>query len=126
MKKVLLFLAFVLSVVIMSGAYAAETGKLDLKVGDELYVCDCGKECDCDMLAMKPGKCVCGKTMAKGKVIKVEEGMAVVKTQKEEKLFKTVGLYKCGCGSGCDCNSISQKPGKCVCGKAMAKADLKQ
>ena len=33
----------------------------------------------------------------------------------------TQGKYACGCGEGCNCGSISQKPGKCACGKDMVK-----
>jgi len=29
-------------------------------------------------------------------------------------------LYSCACGDGCDCNSVSTKPGNCRCGKPMA------
>jgi hypothetical protein len=125
MKKVLLLLALVFSITMVSGAFADEPTKLDLKVGDKLYVCSCGKECDCDTLAMKPGKCVCGKKMGKGTVTKVSDGTATIKTAKFEKEFKTAGLYACACGKGCDCNTISQKPGKCVCGKPMKKVETK-
>lgn len=125
-SKSVALLAIIFSFVLLGGANAAESSKLDLKVGDELYVCGCGKDCDCDTMAKKPGKCVCGKPMVKGTVTKVEEGKAVIKTDKEEKTFKTVGLYACACGEGCDCGTISQKPGKCVCGKPMKKVGTKQ
>jgi hypothetical protein len=75
-------------------------------------------------MSMKPGKCVCGKTMAKGKVISSEGGKAVVAVGKEKRTFNTVGQYACACGSGCGCNTISQKPGKCACGKPMEKSKV--
>ena len=104
----------------VSGALADQT-KMDLKVGDQVYVCGCGKGCPCDTMSQKEGKCTCGKPLVKGTVSKVEEGKALIKTDKEERMFKTVGLYACACGKGCNCDTISQKPGKCGCGKAMKK-----
>jgi hypothetical protein len=35
--------------------------------------------------------------------------------------FKTVAKYACACGPKCDCDTISQKPGKCPCGTEMKK-----
>jgi hypothetical protein len=125
MRKTLTVLAVVFSLVLVSGVFAAESNKMTLKVGDELYVCGCGKGCDCNTMAMKPGKCVCGKPLVKGKVTKVEDGTAVIKTKKGEQTFKTVGLYSCACGPGCNCGTISQKPGKCACGKPMKKVEGK-
>ena len=126
MKRLVVLLAFLFSLTLVNGAFADEPTQLNLKAGDELYVCGCGKGCDCDTMAMKAGKCVCGKKMVKGKVTKVEGGVAYIKAGKEEKAFKTVGLYACACGKGCDCNTISQKPGKCVCGKPMKMVQAKQ
>ena len=126
MKRLILLLAFVLSVTLVGSVFADGSEKLTLKEGDTLFVCGCGKACDCDTIAMKPGKCVCGKKMVKGTVTKVEDGSAIIKTAKEERAFKTVGLYACACGKGCDCNTISQKPGKCVCGKPMKQLVAKQ
>jgi hypothetical protein len=37
----------------------------------------------------------------------------------KEQAFKTTGKFQCACGPKCDCDTISQKPGKCSCGKAM-------
>jgi len=28
-------------------------------------------------------------------------------------------IYSCACGSECDCNTVSTKPGKCSCGKDL-------
>jgi hypothetical protein len=123
MRRTLTLILIIYSLVLVGSAFAAEGNQLDLKVGDKLYVCGCGKQCDCDTMAMKPGKCVCGKPMVKGTVTKVGEGTAVIKTKKGEQTFKTVGLYSCACGKGCNCGTISQKPGKCVCGKPMKQAE---
>jgi hypothetical protein len=123
MKRVLLSLVFVFSLVVVGDAFAAETCKLTPKVGDEVFVCGCGEGCDCYTMSMKPGKCTCGKPMVKGKVTKVGDGVALIKTDKEEREFKTVGQYACACGADCDCGTISQKPGKCACGKAMKKIE---
>ncbi|HOV86783.1 MAG TPA: hypothetical protein PLM79_10500 [Syntrophobacteraceae bacterium] len=120
-----LILAFALTLVSVS--FAEESGRLDLKVGDEVYVCGCGKGCPCDTIAMKPGKCVCKRKLVKAKVVKVEEGKATMLVGKKETVFKTIGKYACACGPGCDCGTISQLPGKCACGKAMKKvSDVKK
>jgi hypothetical protein len=121
-RRFIASMAVVFALVLVSGVFA-DSPKMDLKVGDQIYVCGCGVDCDCDTMARKPGKCVCGKPMVQGKVLKVEEGKAVIQTDKEEKTFKTVGLYMCACGADCDCGTISQKPGKCVCGKPMKKVE---
>ena len=118
MKKLVL-LVVALVMVLGFAAYAAEKGTLELKVGDDVYVCNCGDMCPCDTMAKKPGNCTCGKEMAKGKVTKVEAGKATVLVGGKERAFKTVGKYACACGAGCDCGTISQNAGKCVCGKEM-------
>ncbi len=126
MKKIVLLVAVAFTLALAGGALAAEAGKMDLKAGDELFVCGCGKKCNCDTLSMKPGKCSCGKPLVKGTVTKVEAGKAMIKTDKEERWFKTIGKYACACGASCDCNTISQKPGKCACGKTMKKVQAKK
>ena len=30
-------------------------------------------------------------------------------------------VFVCGCGSGCDCFTVSRKAGKCICGKPLAQ-----
>lgn len=119
MKKIgWMLLALVLSLAVV--ALAGEPGRMTLKAGDEVYVCNCGPKCACDSMAAKEGKCTCGKEMVKGVVTRVEEGKAMVRIGGEERAFKTVGKYACDCGPACKCGSISQNPGKCVCGKEMA------
>jgi hypothetical protein len=123
MKKILIFGLALIMTTVFAGAALAETGKMALKVGDSVYVCNCGPECPCNTMAKKAGKCVCDKDMVEAKVTKVEDGEAYVQAQGWEKprAFKTVGMYACACGPQCDCTTISQKPGKCVCGMEMKK-----
>jgi hypothetical protein len=125
MKKHLLMLSvLVLSLSLALAAFAALKGnKIELKVGDEVYACACGEGCDCDTISRKPGKCSCGTDLVKAKVTKVEAGKAYLKADgwPKERAFKTEGKYICACGPECNCDTISQKPGKCACG-----ADLKE
>jgi hypothetical protein len=121
MKKSLCIGILIAFVMIFSvGASFGETdGKLNLKASDDVYACACGKACSCDTLSHRPGKCTCGIDLAKGKVTKVEGEFALVKMEKEEKLFKTTGKYACsGCGT------ISQDHGTCSCGKALARIEV--
>ena len=117
---ILVFLAFA------GGAFADEVGKLNPKVGDQLFVCGCGEGCGCETMAVKEGKCSCGKPLVKGTVTKLEDGKAMIKTEKEERLFKTVGLYACACGEGCECKLISQQDGKCTCGKPLKMVESRK
>lgn len=110
-----------------------------------IYWCDCGRDCKCDRVSTKPGKCACGKEMAGGHVIWVEGTTALVctcgpgctcaidpndhtkcgcgKPVKRVEL-KGTGLYFCNCGGSCGCNSISDKPGPCSrCGMQMRQSD---
>jgi hypothetical protein len=108
-----------------SVALAATFGKMDLKVGDEVYACNCGASCPCQTMARMPGKCTCGNEMVKAKVMKVEEGNVMLKADSwdQERSFKTTGKYACACGSDCKCEAISQNPGKCPCGMEMKKVE---
>ena len=116
MKK-LLILMVVFALGFATLAIADKTG-LTAKVGDELYVCACGKGC-CDMMSRNAGKCTCGKDMVKTKVTKVEKGKITVDSRKEP--FVSVAKYVCQCGPDCKCDTISQKPGNCTCGKKMVE-----
>lgn len=120
-KVVTVVLAMVMALSLAFAVVAAESGTMELKVGDQLYVCNCGEACPCDSMARKAGNCTCGKEMVQGTVTQVSEGTAAVKTADGERTFKTVGKYACACGPKCDCGSISQNPGNCVCGKPMAE-----
>ena len=90
------------------------------KVGEEVYACNCGEGC-CDEISRKPGKCVCGKDMVKAKVVAVEKGKVKLQAEGWDKprTFSTVAKYACACGPTCNCDTISQKPGKCPCGTEM-------
>jgi len=106
----------------------ADSNKMDLKVGEQAFVCNCGPSCDCMTMSKKPGECVCNKPLAKAEVVYVDGDWAVMKIPEGEssyrlQAFKTVGKYACACGPECDCNTISQKPGKCVCGREMKKVE---
>jgi hypothetical protein len=107
------FVAMAMAVV----AFAASNGVMDVKPGDEIYVCGCGEACSCDTMSRNPGKCSCGKDLIKVKVTKVENGMVYVDGGK--KAYKQTGKYTCGCGPACKCDTISQNPGKCTCGQDM-------
>lgn len=122
-QHLLLILALALTVAFAATANAA-TSKLDLKVGDEAYVCNCGPDCGCMTMSLKAGNCVCGRPLVKAKTVYVEGDWAVMKIPESGggfrlQAFKTVGKYACACAAGCDCNTISQKPGKCACGREM-------
>jgi hypothetical protein len=121
MKKALSVTVMVLfTLVTISAAFAeVENGKISLKVGDEVYVCNCGVKCPCETMSRKEGKCSCGADLVKGTVTKVEKGKAMVMVDGKERSFKTTGKYTCACGGGCPCDTISQKPGKCACGKDL-------
>ena len=126
MRRTILITTMVLVMVLAlaSLSFAVEKGKLDLKVGDELYVCNCGEKCPCNGISRNPGKCACGHDdMVKATVTKVEGNIAYFKAEgwDKERPFKTVGKYMCACGPGCNCDTISQTKGKCPCGKAMKK-----
>lgn len=125
MKKFLFMLFVLIPTSILAVAYADQKTTMDLKMGDEVYVCNCGSECACNTMAHKPGDCACGKAMVKAKVARVKEGTAYLKADnwKGERPFKTTGNYVCACGPACACGAISQKPGKCPCGMEMKKAE---
>jgi hypothetical protein len=82
------------------------------------------ESCPCDTMPMKPGKCKCGVELIRTTVTKVESDAIYVESRGRG--FKRVGKYTCGCGETCNCGTISQKLGKCVCGVEMkeVKGDL--
>ncbi len=121
MKKLLVFtLVFTLALATVALAGKA---KMTAKVGDELYVCGCGEGCPCDTMSRNPGQCTCGKDLVKTKVTKVEKGKITVESRK--KPFISVGKYVCDCGPECKCDTISQNPGNCTCGKKMKMVEVK-
>jgi hypothetical protein len=108
-----------------------------------LYLCPCSADCSCATVAVKPGKCGCGKELVAVHPLKVEAGSVLAcpcgprcgctldakdptkcgcgKAVRKVTL-KGSGLYYCACEGGC-CVVISDKPGKCGCGKDLKQAD---
>ena len=124
MKRVFsVMLAAVLTLTLLSICLAElKGGKIDLKVGDEVYVCGCDN-CPCYTLSRSPGKCTCGNDLVKTKVSKIDGDKAYVAVKGKDIPFPTVGKYACPCGAGCNCDTISQAPGKCACGKDLKKVE---
>jgi hypothetical protein len=118
MKKVfVLACAVVLGLVFTGTVFAA--AKATFKKGDEVYVCPC-PGCPCQTISKKPGKCGCDKDLVKTTVDKVAKGKIYVTVDGKPFVFKTKGKYVCACPCGCD--TISQKPGQCGCGKPLKAA----
>jgi hypothetical protein len=126
-RSVHIVMAALLSLTMVGVAFAAAPGQMDLKVGEEVYVCNCGPSCPCHTMSMKEGNCTCGNKMVKGKVTKVDNDVAYVQAEGWEKprAYNTQGKYMCACGPSCNCGTISQNPGKCVCGNDMKPVDMK-
>jgi hypothetical protein len=91
------------------------------KAGDTIYVCACGAGCDCQTISRNSGNCACDKPMAKTTVTKIEGDKLFATVSGAEQAFSIKAKYACACGAGCACGTISQKPGKCTCGKDMKK-----
>ena len=114
----------VLAALLVAGAAAIGSaegirGAYEFKEGSEGYFCQCDG-CACDTISNNPGKCTCGVDLAKGRVKSVsDDGSATVDLNGKEKVFKSRGKYVCACPPACTCNTISQNPGNCTCGKAM-------
>jgi len=125
MKKGLMMLVALLFSLSLAGlcAAAVENGKISVKAGDTVYVCGCGEKCDCMTIGKKAGKCACNKEMMKVTVTRVDDGKAYYQEDGKERSVATTGKYACGCGPKCDCDYISQKAGKCGCGKDMKKVE---
>lgn len=120
MKKILisLFLASLLLVAVV--AFADKTLPV-FKKGESVYVCTCGDSCDCKTMARKEGKCSCGNPLGKGVVSNATKDKLTVKVGDKTLNFPVKAKYSCACGDGCDCGTVSQKPGKCGCGSDMKK-----
>ena len=74
-----------------------------------LYLCGCGVDCKCATVAVKPGKCGCGKDLVAVHPLKVEGD----------------SVLACSCSAGCKCALDAKDPGKCGCGKLIRKVALK-
>ncbi len=122
MKKTrMLLMSLLLLIGLMSFALAGDQAKAQFKVGDTVYVCNCGDACHCGSLSQKPAKCTCGEEMAAAKITKVDGDTITVNVNGKEKTLKTDEMYTCACGPNCNCGYMSNKPGKCACGKPLKK-----
>jgi len=92
---------------------------IELAPGDEVYACACGSECDCGTLSQVANVCGCGRELVKARVVKVDAEEATLVVNGREKVFRTTGRYACECKKGCGCGTISQKQGKCACGRIL-------
>jgi len=118
MKRLLVMACAVVFAFVFIAASAADA-KVTFKKGDEVYVCGCGEGCPCMTMSKKEGKCGCGKDLVKTTIDKVKGGKAYVKVDGKTQAFKLSAKYACACGAGCACDTISQKPGECGCGKPL-------
>jgi hypothetical protein len=147
MKKsiLLLVLSAVICIVTVGGAGAASHEKAMAGMKSEastLYVCNCGDSCQCNTVAMVPGKCSCGKELTAMHVLQIDKGEALLcpcgggcsctldakdpakcGCGKAVKKVSLKGLYACNCGPACACNTVSDKPGKCGCGSELKKIE---
>jgi hypothetical protein len=124
MKKLFIFVLSLTVICFSAGLALADkdsSGKFSGKAGDTIYVCACGDSCKCGTIGMKEGNCGCGQKLIKTTVTKVEKDKVFYKIEGKELSGPVQGKYTCGCGEGCDCGFISQKAGRCGCGKDMVK-----
>lgn len=93
---------------------------MDIQTGDEIYACNCGKDCSCQSMAKTPGDCTCGKEMAKTRVVKSGGDTAILISDAwgGMRIFQIIGKYSCGSPDD-NCGMVSQNPGKCRCGEEM-------
>lgn len=122
MKKGLISLLVTAVLALAVVAFADKTLPV-YKQGESVYVCACGEACECKTMARKAGNCTCGKALGKAVITSVKGDMAMVKLEGKELAFPTKAKYACACGEACDCGTIGQNPGKCVCGKEMKKVE---
>lgn len=107
------------AVLLIAGIVHADKTLPVFSKGQTVYVCGCGPDCDCLTVSQRKGVCSCNKPLVKTKVSRVEKDSIIVKVKGKEQRFTTVAKYACACGEGCNCGTISQKPGKCACGNDM-------
>ena len=111
----------------------AEHPKAKAAMTQFVYVCP-----DCHVVAMKAGKCKCGKDLVQKHLLGVKDGQAMLcdcpadckcdakgikdgkcACGKEVKMASCKGLYCCAMG----CPMLSHKPGKCACGMDLKKCE---
>ncbi len=107
------------SFLLVAAELSRAESRLEPREGDEVYACACGPECDCGTLSRVANICGCGRELVKAKVVKVGAEEATLVVNGREKVFRTTGRYACECMENCGCGTISQKPGKCACGRIL-------
>jgi hypothetical protein len=146
-KVVLVAAGLVLANVVLSGSvFAAEQHEAvkEAAAGSNvLYVCNCKDNCKCNSVSVKPGKCACGSDLVDTHILKIKGNKATLCTCGKDCTCKLdesnpsncacghpvkeadlKGLYICNCKpGGCGCNTVSDKPGKCKCGKELQKVE---
>lgn len=125
MKKLILVVLTLVFALGLAAVVHAAKEKFEAKAGDTIYVCACGEACKCGTISNQTGECSCGKELVKTTVNKVEDGKVFYNVDGKELSASLKGAYHCGCKE-CDCNTISQKPGKCSCGKELIKAKARK
>lgn len=139
MSRKSLLVLFLIALVVATAALVFAAAE-DKGAGSILYVCNCGPDCKCDTVSVKPGKCPCGTELAPTHVIKLENEHAILCTcgkdctckidpkdpskcgcGKPVKRVSIKGMYACACGPDCSCNTVSDEPGKCKCGRDLRK-----
>lgn len=118
MKKMMLIVLTMFFAFGLALSVHAAKEQFEAKSGDTIYVCGCGQGCDCGTLSHEEGKCSCGNELVKTTVNKVEDGKVFYTVDGKEMSAPMTGKYFCSCKK-CNCNTISQKPGKCGCGKKL-------
>ena len=124
MKTVRLVLVVATVLAFTAGIALAGPTALKLNAGDTAYVCGCGSKC-CEVVSKKPGKCACGHDLVKVTVSKVKGNKASYEVAGKKQTVSMKGKYTCPCEGDC-CEMISQKPGKCPCGKDLIKVTEKK
>ena len=124
MKKTIMLLSTLMFLFLSINVFAVEKEmtQQSFKAGDTIYVCQCGKACKCGTMSNKTGKCGCGKELVKATVTRMEDGTVFYTIDGQEFSAPAAGKYVCPC-AGCKCKTVSQKPGKCACGKEMKKVE---
>jgi len=125
MKTVRVVLVVTTVLAFAAGVALAGPAALQLKAGDTAYVCGCGEKCACQVLSKKPGKCGCDHDLVKVSVSKVKGSKVFYETGGKQYTASMKGKYTCPCEGDC-CEMISQKPGKCPCGKDLIKVTEKK
>ena len=57
-------------------------------------------------------------------VFAVTAGLALAQSGAVDTIKAGSSVYACGCGAGCNCGTMSNKAGKCGCGKPLVKTSV--